>query len=213
MKKKKNFYVVWVGKIPGIYKNWNECKQQIEGFSGAKYKGFFTIEEAKTAFSQNYDNFIGQNDNKENNLSPENIKKYGNPIKEAIAVDASYSGKTKQMEYRGIFIETKTELFAFGPITGGSNNIGEFLALVHVLAYQVKYKLKYPIYSDSKIAISWVKQKICKTKVDRNKENPKILQLINRAENWLKKNESSKFKILKWHTNAWGEIPADYGRK
>ncbi len=212
MKKKKKFYVVWQGKKTGIFNSWNDCKQQVDGFYGAKYMGFYTKAEAELAFSKNYESFIGKKGQKKE-LTTEDIQKYGKPIGQSIAVDAAFSGKTKMMEYQGVFVETSTNLFHLGPIKGGSNNIGEFLALVHVLAYQEQHKLSYPIYSDSKIAISWIHQKICKTKVDRTKENPKILNLIARAEMWLRSHDIKKYKILKWHTAVWGEIPADFGRK
>lgn len=173
---------------------------------------FLTLEEAKYAFGKNYEEFIGLNGQKKP-LSDADLQKYGKPSGQAIAVDAAFSSRTKMMEYQGVFVETSTKLFKLGPIKGGSNNIGEFLALVHVLAYQEKNKINYPIYSDSKIAISWIYQKFCKTNVDRKTENPQILNLIARAEKWLKENDISKYKIMKWHTNAWGEIPADFGRK
>ncbi|MEA3451317.1 MAG: viroplasmin family protein, partial [Bacteroidota bacterium] len=155
MKKKKKFYVVWEGKQRGIFDNWNECKAQIEGIKGAKYMGFYTKAEADFAFGKNYQDFIGKKDKKKE-LTPEEIKEHGKPLGEAIAVDAAFSGKTKKLEYQGIFVETNTNLFKFGPIKGGTNNIGEFLAIVHVLAYQKMHKLNYPIYSDSRTAMSWV---------------------------------------------------------
>ena len=43
----KTFYAVHKGKVPGVYSTWNECKSQVDGFSGAKYKKFGSIEEAK----------------------------------------------------------------------------------------------------------------------------------------------------------------------
>lgn len=212
MKKKKKYYVVWAGKETGVFNSWAECKNQVDGFTGAKYMGFFTLEEANFAFKKDYKEFVGLK-GKKITISDADKQKYGKPLGQTIAVDAAFSGKTKLMEYKGVFVETSTELFHFGPIKGGSNNIGEFLALVHVLAYLEKNKINYPIYSDSKIAISWIFQKICKTKVDKKKENPKILNLIARAEKWLREHDVSQYKILKWHTKVWGEIPADFGRK
>lgn len=44
---KKKYYAVQVGKIPGIYGTWDECKAQTEGVSGAKYKSFSSLEEAE----------------------------------------------------------------------------------------------------------------------------------------------------------------------
>lgn len=44
---KKKFYAVKNGKKIGIYSTWNECKEQVNGFSGAEYKSFPSIEEAR----------------------------------------------------------------------------------------------------------------------------------------------------------------------
>lgn len=69
----------------------------------------------------------------------------------------------------------------------GTNNIGEFLALVHGLALLKQKGFDMPIYSDSANAISWVKQKKCKTKLSRTAETEALFVLIERAENGLKK--------------------------
>ena len=135
----------------------------------------------------------------------------GNIIKESLAVDAACSGNPGAMEYRGVYVRTNEEVFHFGPMFG-TNNIGEFLAIVHGLALLKQKKLEMPIYSDSKTAISWVKNKKCKTLLPRNTQSEELFKLIERAENWLK-NNTYKTKIHKWETKAWGEIPADFGRK
>jgi ribonuclease HI len=84
---------------------------------------------------------------------------------------------------------------------------------VHGIALlKSKNKEDIPIYSDSRIAMSWVKQKRCKTNITFDASNKDLLELIKRAENWLKEN-TFKNPILKWETKAWGEIPADFGRK
>jgi ribonuclease HI len=117
------------------------------------------------------------------------------------------------MEYRGVLTHNKQEIFLKGPFKRGTNNIGEFLALVHGIALlKSKNKEEIPIYSDSRIAMSWIKQKRCKTNLTFDASNKDLLELIKRAENWLKEN-TFKNPILKWETKAWGEIPADFGRK
>tara|TARA_A100001015_G_scaffold271867_1_gene325888 strand:- start:1214 stop:3004 length:1791 start_codon:yes stop_codon:yes gene_type:complete len=50
---KKKIYVVAVGKTPGIYENWQDAKDQIDGFSGALYKSFTCIEKANEYYQQN----------------------------------------------------------------------------------------------------------------------------------------------------------------
>ncbi len=129
----------------------------------------------------------------------------------AWAVDAACSGNPGPMEYQAIDLATGTQVFHFGPLHG-TNNIGEFLAIVHALAFLKQRNLNLPIYSDSKIAISWVRQKVCKTKVPHTPHNTKLFELIARAELWLRQHSYSN-PILKWETQAWGESPADFGRK
>jgi ribonuclease HI len=116
------------------------------------------------------------------------------------------------LEFRGVFTETETPLFARGPYDIGTVNIGEFLALVLALAYCKKHKLKYPIYSDSLTAISWVRRKQVNTKLERTPKNEQLFVMLQNAQAWLRQN-SFETPILKWKTELWGEIPADYGRK
>lgn len=134
------------------------------------------------------------------------------PILDSIAVDASTIQNPGPTEYRGVDTKTREVIFSM-KLEEATNNIGEFLAIVHALAlYKKKGEELKIIYSDSVNAISWVKQKKCKTKYKRTDKNKKIFDLIQRAVSWLDTNEYNT-KILKWNTNAWGEIPADYGRK
>jgi ribonuclease HI len=116
------------------------------------------------------------------------------------------------MEYRGVDTQTQKQLFHQGPFYQGTNNVGEFLALVHGLAYLKMQKSDRIIYSDSRIAMGWVKKKKCNTKLKKTKKNDPIFELIARAERWLKNNSYSSV-MIKWETKAWGEIPADFGRK
>lgn len=46
----KKYYVVWQGRVPGIYSDWNSCKNQVDKFAGARYKSFPTLTEAEQAF-------------------------------------------------------------------------------------------------------------------------------------------------------------------
>ena len=129
----------------------------------------------------------------------------------ALATSAACSGNPGPMEYRGVHIASRQEVFHFGP-TKGTNNIGEFLAIVHGLALLKQKGFDMPIYSDSVNAISWVRQKKCKTKLSRTAETEELFKLIERAEKWLRENTYTT-RILKWETKEWGEIPADFGRK
>jgi ribonuclease HI len=209
---KKKFYVVWNGRKKGIFTSWNVCKKQIDGFESAQYKSFATLKEAEIAFSKKYADYIGKN-TKKPTLSSSEKENYGRPNLESISVDAACSGNPGKMEYRGVLTHNKQEIFLKGPFKNGTNNIGEFLALVHGIALlKSKNKEDIPIYSDSRIAMGWVKKKTCRTNITFDASNKDLLELIKRAENWLKEN-TYRNEILKWETKAWGEIPADFGRK
>ena len=132
-------------------------------------------------------------------------------VENSLAVDAACSGNPGAMEYRGVHVASRQEIFHFGPVYG-TNNIGEFLAIVHGLALLKQKGFDMPIYSDSVNAINWVKQKKCKTKLPREPKTEELFKLIERAEKWLRENTYTT-KILKWETKQWGEIPADFGRK
>ncbi|WP_298883200.1 ribonuclease H family protein [uncultured Polaribacter sp.] len=209
---KKKFYVVWNGRKKGVFTSWKVCKAQIDGFEGAQYKSFANLDEAEIASKGKYDDYKGK-DTKKPTLSSKEKEKIGRPNLESISVDAACSGNPGKMEYRGVLTHNKQQLFIKGPFAKGTNNIGEFLALVHGIALlKSKNQHNLPIYSDSKIAMSWVKKKQCKTNLHFDASNKDLLELIKRAEKWLKEN-TYKNPILKWETKAWGEIPADFGRK
>lgn len=211
MAKKEKFYVVWEGHKPGIYTNWTDCKATITGYTGAKFKSFDSFDVAKKAFKGNYEDYKGTNKTKKT-LTSEQLAKIGEPNLYSIAVDAASSGNPGIMEYRGVDTQTKKQLFHQGPFPNGTNNIGEFLALVHGLAYLKQKNSDRIIYTDSRIAMGWVKQKACKTKLERTAKNKIMFDLVDRATQWLKKNKYTT-TIVKWETKAWGEIPADFGRK
>ena len=211
-KKQKKYYTVWKGHHTGVFETWNDCKAQINNFEGAQYKSFETFEAAKQALKGNFFDYVGKKNDFKSALSVEQLKKIGQPNYNSISVDAASSGNPGIMEYRGVDTQTKKQLFIQGPFKEGTNNIGEFLAIVHGLAFLKKHNSDKLIYTDSKTAMSWVKKKTCNTKLERNPKNEKLFELIERAINWLKTN-SYKTIIVKWETKAWGEIPADFGRK
>ena len=183
---KQKFYVVWEGVTPGVYTSWTDCQLQIKGYEGAKYKSFDTREEAERALATSPYAYIGKNAKKK-------------------------SEKVSSETLPACVIDNSLEIFHFGPMYG-TNNIGEFLAIVHGLALLKQKGFDMPIYSDSVNAISWVRQKKCKTKLSRTAETEELFKLIERAEKWLRENTYTT-RILKWETKEWGEIPADFGRK
>ncbi|MDR1781080.1 MAG: ribonuclease H family protein [Tannerella sp.] len=204
---KKKFYVVWSGVNPGVYGSWDECRLQVAGCKGAKYKSFATHDEALEAFGAGYADY-----KQWQTTDVPTIRSGVAYIADSLAVDAACSGNPGDMEYRGVHVATGSEWFRVGPLKEGTNNVGEFLALVHGLAYMKRENICLPIYSDSRNAIKWVQLKKCRTKLERKAVNAKVFELIARAEKWLAENDSPA-PIIKWDTAAWGEIPADFGRK
>lgn len=179
------------------------------GVKAARYKGFPTMEEARKAFEQGPPKTVRSTSG---TRKPQPTAHNDEIIQDAYAVDAACSGNPGMMEYQGVDVRSKIRLFHFGPVMG-TNNIGEFLAIVHALAVQKQQGTHYPIYSDSRNAQLWVKNKKCKTKLERNAKTMRVYELIERAERWLQNNDYNDIKILKWQTDRWGEIPADFGRK
>lgn len=218
---KNKYYVVWKGHNPGVYDSWEACKKEVENFPGALYKGFPDKTSAEEAFTKGFPGF----EKKEKPTPPSSLLSPQSPLSPAIAVDAACSGNPGKMEYQGVFVDfgtepaTTTTLFKSPVFENGTNNIGEFLAIVHALAWQKQKRVSYPIYSDSVNAQKWVREKKCKTKLQPNDKNEYLFELIGRAEKWLQENDewmqqnSLSIPVLKWKTEIWGEIPADYGRK
>ncbi len=202
---KKKVYVVWKGVKPGVYDTWEECKQQIDGFADAKYMRFESYEKAVQAFNEPYYNYINQKNTSQQSFHSD----MQSIVFDSISVDAACSVGIGVMEYRGVHTKTKKVLFHKGPFGGASNNIGEFLAIVHAMAYMQKNGLNYPIYTDSHTAVTWVKKKEIRTKIETS---PQIADMLERALIWLKDNKP-EYIILKWRTDLWGEIYADFGRK
>jgi len=211
-KKNKKYYAVWKGHHPGVFENWDDCKAQIKNFEGAQYKSFESFEAAKRALKGNYFDYILKKGVFKSELTQAQIEKIGQPNLNSIAVDAASSGNPGKMEYQGVDTQSKKLIFHQGPFEEGTNNIGEFLAIVHALALLKKHNSDKIIYTDSKTAISWVKKKTCNTKLERSTKNQKLFELVDRAVNWLKTNTYTT-PIAKWETKAWGEVPADFGRK
>jgi ribonuclease HI len=208
---KKKYYVVWEGVKPGVYDTWEQCQQCIKGYPNAKYKSFPSLQAAEAALKGNYRDYMGKEVNAA--LLLEGLKEnQPKPVFPALAVDAAWNTATGDMEYRGVDAKTRRELFRQGPYHDGTNNIGEFLAIVHGLAFLKQNNSNLPIYTDSMTAISWIRRKKANTKLEKTARNGIVFELIARAEKWLRENTWQN-PLLKWETQVWGEIPADFGRK
>lgn len=203
------FYVVWEGRETGIFRSWDQCKELVENFPGAKYKAFPTLEKATEAFRGNpKDHLAVFRGLAERSLRPMP------EITNALAVDGACSGNPGVFEYQGVHLPSGQQMFHFGPMDGGTNNIAEFLAIVHALAHLHNInRPDIPIYSDSRTALAWVRNQKAKTTLPVNDRTRPVYNLIARAEAWLHAHPNYQNRLIKWDTDQWGEIPADFGRK
>jgi ribonuclease HI len=213
MKKRNQYYVVWKGRQPGIYSTWELCQAQVHGFPAAEYKAYPSLEAARFAFEQTYTGAMqsarvvtqpSQFPTDEVNFPPF--------IPEGYSVDAACQGNPGWMEYRCVENRTRRQIFHQGLFPDATNNVGEFLAIVHALSYFNQQGAPTPIYSDSDTAIGWVMRKRCRSRLALTERNAALFELITRAEAWLVEN-TYPHPVLKWESGLWGEIPADFGRK
>lgn len=205
----KKYYTVWAGRNTGVFESWEECNKQVYKFQGARYKSFRTREEAESAFADIQD--VPKSKSRLKNIS-ENNAVMSDYIADSLAVDAACSGNPGVMEYRGVYVKDGREIFHSPVYRHATNNIGEFLAIVHGLACLKKQNLSIPVYSDSRTALSWIRAKKCKTTIPVSELDEEIRGRIVAAEKWLANNTYPN-PIYKWDTVRWGEIPADFGRK
>lgn len=225
MAEKRKFYVVWEGREPGVYDNWEDCQAQVEMYPGAKYKSFKSQQEAIEAFR-------GTGEEEETLLTRIALKNLESIQKEepakadrpdyslipeinlsAIAVDGACAGNPGMMEYRGVKVATGEEIFHIGPLADGTNNVAEYLALIHALALLFRQNDSLtPVYTDSATAVAWVRNRGCRTQLVPTERNHKIFEMLARANLWIR-SHTPRNPILRWNTPLWGEIPADFGRK
>lgn len=205
----KKWYAVWSGAETGVFDTWAECRSYVEGYKGARYKSFATREEAEEALAVSPDQYISTRKRgaRVRPFSREGVEE------QSIAVDGATSRNPGPAEYRGVWVGSGEVIFS-SPIFEGTNNIAEFLAIVHAMALCVKVGKPVPIYSDSRTAIKWIGEGRAKSKLPRTPKYMKAHELVARAEAWLAAHPAEERPpLLKWNTTLWGEIPADFGRK
>lgn len=218
---KQKYYVVWEGKKPGVYSTWAECKAQTDQYAGAKYKSYESKAAAEQAYRAGWKGNWGSGAAGSGVSSKARSGSAGRSAGmetsetvdyDSISVDVGTRGNPGPVEYKGVDTKTGEILFSVGPINKGTNNLGEFLAIVHALAYLKQRGSSKTVYSDSVNAMKWLKQKKVSTTLPRDASTEEIWLMIDRAERWLQTNTYPN-KVLKWQTKEWGEIKADYGRK
>jgi len=217
---KPKWYVVWVGETPGIYENWDACRAQVDGVPNAKYKAYAARDEAERAYALGWEIALAEAERGAGagggaypvpGADARGGEGAGYEL-DSICVDAAASGNPGPVEYQGVDTRTGERLFHYGPIPNGTNNLGEYLAIVHALAYLKRIGSGKTIYSDSQTAIKWVRDKRPASTLPRDETTEEIWRLVDRATAWLKANTYNN-KILKWDTERWGQVKADFGRK
>ncbi|USB33558.1 ribonuclease H family protein [Paenibacillus sp. YPG26] len=226
----QKYYVVWEGTTPGVYATWAECKAQVDAYKDAKYKSYPSKAEAEKAYQEGWKKHWGKSASsagggpsggRQKTASSGASKGKGSAAGasskdqidyDSISVDVGTKGNPGPIEYRGVSTRTGEVIFERGPIPNGTNNLGEFLAIVHSLAYLKQKGSKMTVYSDSRTALKWVREKQVATTLARNESTREVWDLVDRAVAWLRSNSYDN-KLLKWETQEWGEIKADYGRK
>src|SRR5690349_13760007 len=118
MGNKPRFYVVWKGKTTGIFNTWTECKAQVHGYPGARYKSFENRAQAEQAYSGAYGDYVATKPKvpkEPKPLTDDNLRWIGKPVAHSYAVDAACSGNPGLMEYRCVHYATGDEIFRQGP--------------------------------------------------------------------------------------------------
>lgn len=220
---KVKYYVVWVGKKTGVFTNWAECQAQVSGVKDSKFKSFETKQLAESAFKDGWQKHWGSG--KEASSSQPRAQT-GSSFKQtvmleteaasidydSISVDVGTRGNPGPVEYKGVDTQTGDILFYVGPIQNGTNNLGEFIAIVHALRYLKEKDSKQTVYTDSRTALSWLRNKKVASTLKRDASTAKIWELTDEAVKWIQMNTYPN-KVVKWNTEEWGEIRADFGRK
>ncbi|MDX2005749.1 MAG: viroplasmin family protein [Meiothermus sp.] len=206
-KPKQKHYVVWKGRKTGVFSSWAEAEAQVKGFTGAEFKSFESLAEAHRAYAGRYEDYKAKPAAAQGRLM-------GAPpaVVPSWTVDAACGGNPGLLEYRCVDTATGEELFHRGPFPQGTNNVGEFLAIVEALMRAKREGVTWPIYSDSVNALNWVATKKARTNLAQTEANAELFERMARAEAWLRENPYPN-RLLKWQTDSWGENPADFGRK
>jgi len=205
---KNKYYVVWKGRRTGIFTDWESCAAGVDGFPGAQFKAFATLQEAERALAGGYADYAGR---------PASSQKWlfapHPPIADSYVVDAACSGSPGRLEWRGLHLASGEQVFHRGPFEHGTNNVGEFLAILDALVLLEKHRLSLPVYSDSGTAIAWVRRGKCNTNLQPDGPNAPLFDLVARLEGWLRLHPEGVGRLIRWDTRAWGENPADFNRK
>lgn len=201
-------------KWKGVYYTWEDCQKALSDCkNGHSFASFKTVQEAQEALRcGSLRAYKEKAASRKIWLEPTSTGE--KVVLPCLVVDAACSGAPGPTEYRGVVLPDGHEAFRHGPYKNGTNNIGEYLAIVTGLRWLESNSLAFPLYSDSACAIGWVKTHgTCNSHCEAI--GPELKQLIERAESWMRGPTKDKMlqRVRKWKTDELGEIPADFGRK
>ena len=209
----KKVYAVKKGKTPGLYYTWDECKAQVEGFSGAQYKGFTSEEEAYEYLGIKKENSSPQIDevkDKENIFIPDIFKSSKSLIEKETPfayVDGSYNIKTKVYGYGGFLSINGEREYIQGngndeEMASMRNVAGEILGAIAAIQKALELGLKeLTIYYDYEGIEKWATGK-WKTNKVATKQYAKYCKEVG---NFI----SLNFVHVKGHTGVEGNEIAD----
>lgn len=171
---KKKYYAVKVGKVPGIYGTWDECKAQTDGVSGAKFQSFVSLSDAEKFMLGE----VGQDEKKmDSDDSGDSIDEFNGMIDEKIAhlcedevvafVDGSYDATQEKSGFGAIIIDNRgvqNKLYkAYSKNLGEefiqSRNVGaELEGVKEAINWAITYyKRKITIFYDYEGIEKWAK--------------------------------------------------------
>lgn len=142
----KKYYAVAKGKTPGIYLTWNDCKAQVDGFSGAVYKGFATVQEAEE-FVVRYgeSSFVKAADKQKNIQSDDdNTESISTDTHLVAYVDGSYEHSMRQYAYGCVLVLAEDTVTLNGSgneedYVSMRNVAGEILGSEHAIQWAVEH--------------------------------------------------------------------------
>ena len=159
------FYAVRVGRTPGIYNSWDDCKAQIDGFSGAAYKSFKTAaeaaefmgwgESAKQVSLEMESNTV----QKSSNNSSKNIEDID--LENVAYVDGSFNVATGEFSYGVVMFHNGEEItfnksFSDPELASMRNVAGEIKGAEAAMEYAYKNGMKtLTIYHDYEGISKW----------------------------------------------------------
>ncbi len=148
------YYAVKEGRNIGIFSTWEECKQQVEGYSGAEYKSFKDLKEAKM--------YVGIADCEKVEDAEKEMIKCG--ADEAVAyVDGSYNATTNEFSYGAVIFHDNKELhinkkYDDAELATMRNVAGEIYGSMAAMKYAYENNVKrLTIYHDYEGISKWCK--------------------------------------------------------